>query len=143
MHSSLDNTNTGDSSPHLKEGEFSPIFLKMYDSPQGRNHYEHSEYFDSDTIALWLHSVEDKMAFERSKVHQRNRMTPSLRYSIMKRDGFRCVLCGRRASDDVTLHVDHILPVTKGGQTIPSNLRTLCSACNLGKSDKYDENGDN
>lgn len=61
----------------------------------------------------------------------------------MKRDGFRCVLCGRTAADGVKLHVDHILPVSKGGKTEVDNLRTLCDECNLGKSDKYDEKGVN
>ena len=65
-------------------------------------------------------------------------MSPSLRYEIMKRDGFRCVLCGREASDGVKLEVDHILPVSKGGKTVKSNLRTLCLECNRGKSNKYD-----
>ena len=76
-----------------------------------------------------------------SKEYQRQLLTPSLRYDIMKRDGFRCVLCGRTSKDGIALHVDHILPVSKGGQTIPSNLRTLCDVCNLGKSDKYDNDG--
>ena len=68
--------------------------------------------------------------------------TPSLRYDILKRDNFKCVICGRTPKKDgITLHVDHIIPVSKGGKTEPENLRTLCSICNLGKSDKYDENG--
>ena len=62
---------------------------------------------------------------------------------VMKRDGFRCVICGRSAKDGVTLHVDHIIPVSKGVKTEMSNLRTLCSDCNLGKRDKYDEFGVN
>lgn len=69
---------------------------------------------------------------------QRRLVTPSLRYDIMKRDGFRCVICGRGADDGVKLHVDHIKPVSKGGKSTPSNLRTLCQDCNLGKSAKYD-----
>lgn len=61
---------------------------------------------------------------------------------ILKRDNFKCVICGRTPKKDgITLHVDHIIPVSKGGKTEPENLRTLCSICNLGKSDKYDENG--
>ena len=71
---------------------------------------------------------------------QRRLITPSLRYDIMKRDGFRCVICGRGADDGVKLHVDHIKPVSKGGLSTPSNLRTLCQDCNLGKSAKYDPN---
>lgn len=74
---------------------------------------------------------------------ERSKMSASLRYDVLKRDNFRCTICGRRASDGVTLHVDHIKPVSKGGKTEMSNLRTLCDYCNLGKSDKYDPNGMN
>lgn len=59
----------------------------------------------------------------------------ALRYFILKRDHFRCVLDGRSPATEhgVVLHVDHIVPWAKGGPTIASNLRTLCSDCNLGK----------
>lgn len=74
---------------------------------------------------------------------ERSKLSASLRYDVLKRDNFRCTICGRSASDGVTLHVDHIKPVSKGGKTEMSNLRTLCDYCNLGKSDKYDPNGTN
>ena len=74
---------------------------------------------------------------------ERAKMSASLRYDVMKRDNFRCTICGRSADDGVTLHVDHIKPVSKGGKTEMSNLRTLCDYCNLGKSDKYDPSGMN
>ncbi|MBQ1568110.1 MAG: HNH endonuclease [Erysipelotrichaceae bacterium] len=80
---------------------------------------------------------------KRTKEYQRSLMSAGLRYDVMKRDEFRCVLCGREADDGVKLHVDHILLVSKDGKTVMNNLRTLCSDCNLGKSDKYDESGDN
>ena len=69
---------------------------------------------------------------------QRRLMTDSLRYDVMRRDGFRCQLCGAMAKDGVQLHVDHILPVSKGGKTEISNLRTLCERCNMGKRDKIE-----
>ena len=69
---------------------------------------------------------------------QRRLMTDSLRYDVMRRDGFRCQLCGAMAKDGVQLHVDHILPVSKGGKTELSNLRTLCERCNMGKRDKLE-----
>lgn len=74
---------------------------------------------------------------------ERSKLSASLRYDVLKRDNFRCTICGRSAADGVTLHVDHIKPVSKGGKTEMSNLRTLCDYCNLGKSDKYDPNGMN
>ena len=76
--------------------------------------------------------------YQRSAAAERAKMTDSLRYDIMKRDGFRCQLCGATASAGVTLHIDHIVPVSKGGKTVPSNLRTLCSRCNMGKRDKLE-----
>ena len=74
---------------------------------------------------------------------ERAKLSASLRYDVLKRDNFRCTICGRSAADGVTLHVDHIKPVSKGGKTEIDNLRTLCDYCNLGKSDKYDPDGIN
>jgi hypothetical protein len=59
----------------------------------------------------------------------------SLRYKVLCRDRFRCGICGRSPAKDpsIELHVDHIIPWSKGGQNTAENLRTLCSDCNLGK----------
>lgn len=69
---------------------------------------------------------------------QRRLMTDSLRYDVMQRDGFRCQLCGATAADGYKLHVDHIIPVSKGGKTEMRNLRTLCERCNMGKGAKIE-----
>mgnify|MGYP003302227422 CR=1 FL=1 len=66
-------------------------------------------------------------------------MTDSLRYDIMKRDRFKCVLCGSSASDGAVLHVDHIIPVSKGGYTTEDNLVAACARCNLSKGAKTAE----
>lgn len=60
-----------------------------------------------------------------------------LRFKVMQRDNFKCCACGASPAKDpsVELHVDHILPWSKGGETEINNLQTLCSKCNLGKSD--------
>lgn len=59
-----------------------------------------------------------------------------LRFIVMKRDGFRCKLCGTVQKDDpnTELEVDHIKAWTKGGETVLDNLQTLCRRCNGGKS---------
>jgi hypothetical protein len=59
-----------------------------------------------------------------------------LRFDILKRDGFRCVACGASpaTSPGVELHVDHVIPWSRGGESEAGNLQTLCSACNQGKS---------
>lgn len=57
------------------------------------------------------------------------------RFSVLKRDNFRCTYCGASPKDGVTLlHVDHILAKSKGGGDNLENLTTACEQCNLGKS---------
>ena len=59
-----------------------------------------------------------------------------LRFLVMRRDNFKCKNCGRSPATEpnVILHVDHVKAWTKGGETILENLQTLCSICNVGKS---------
>ncbi|MGI6701138.1 MAG: homing endonuclease associated repeat-containing protein [Christensenellales bacterium] len=60
-----------------------------------------------------------------------------LRFLIFSRDNFKCCACGASPAKDpsVELHIDHIIPWAKGGETVIDNLQTLCSKCNLGKGD--------
>jgi hypothetical protein len=58
-----------------------------------------------------------------------------LRFRILRRDKYRCRLCGLSQDDGVRLEVDHRVPVARGGRSTPENLWTLCHACNSGKSD--------
>jgi 5-methylcytosine-specific restriction endonuclease McrA len=70
--------------------------------------------------------------------HKTSRSVPDrLRYVILKRDKFKCQNCGRSPATDPTtiLQIDHKTPYSKGGETVPENLHTLCSVCNVGKGD--------
>lgn len=68
--------------------------------------------------------------------NQRKLMTPALRRKIIERDNYTCQICGKYMPDEVGLHVDHIVPVAKGGKSVESNLQVLCSKCNGRKSDR-------
>ena len=59
-----------------------------------------------------------------------------LRWTRLRRDNFSCRKCGSSPAKDqsVILHVDHIIPWSKDGETVIENLETLCEKCNLGKS---------
>lgn len=59
-------------------------------------------------------------------------ITPDLRWATWERDNFTCSRCGARTM----LTIDHIVPVSKGGLTVLSNLRTLCSVCNSKKNNR-------
>lgn len=56
-----------------------------------------------------------------------------IRLFIMSRDGNRCLKC----SSTKKLQLDHIVPVSKGGQNKLSNLQTLCNSCNSKKRDNF------
>lgn len=59
-----------------------------------------------------------------------------VRYLILARDNFRCCACGRSPKvHGVVLHIDHVIPRSKGGLHHEDNLEALCDDCNQGKSD--------
>ncbi len=122
--------------------DFSVVIKKTYTSPAGRNSYSSEASICVSELKDFLNTIEQIELHKQSNEYQRSLMTDSLRYDILKRDGFRCVLCGATPEEDgIKLHVDHIIPVSKGGKTTKKNLRTLCDRCNLGKRDKYDSDG--
>lgn len=61
------------------------------------------------------------------------------RFRILVRDGFRCKSCGASplTQSGVELHVDHVIPWSKGGETVDENLQTKCAQCNLGKGNAF------
>jgi len=70
-----------------------------------------------------------------------------LRFKVLRRDNFRCVLCGNSPAitPGVPLEPDHIIPWSEGGETVMDNLQTLCRRCNGGRSNlslaEHDLNG--
>lgn len=66
------------------------------------------------------------------------------RKNILNRDNWTCQKCGCKVHDRTTgdwntpdkAHIDHIIPISKGGHSEPSNLQVLCRTCNLSKHDK-------
>jgi len=105
----------------------------------------YNRHFGSWNSALqnfvaWANN-EDLTAPENKETTLNKRQTgrdPSLRlrFRVMQRDNFACKQCGASPAKDpsVELHLDHIIPWSKGGETTFENLQTLCSKCNLGKS---------
>lgn len=110
----------------------------FYVSPAGRNKYFTDYNGDEKTVIDVLKYLDEKANYEQTKEYQRLILTPKKRYEILKRDNFKCQICGRTQADGVKLEVDHIIPISKGGKTVEENLRTLCHDCNIGKSDKLE-----
>ena len=68
--------------------------------------------------------------------------TPEQKESILKRDGYKCVICGKGKQDGVELQVDHIKPKDLGGKATIENGQTLCAMHNFRKKNyKQTETG--
>jgi 5-methylcytosine-specific restriction endonuclease McrA len=64
----------------------------------------------------------------------RDTINDRLWFYIMKRDDYKCKICGRTAAmKGVVLNVDHKMPVALGGTSTIENLWVLCRRCNSGK----------
>jgi len=56
------------------------------------------------------------------------------RKRVWSRDNYKCTRCGRLLTLNKA-HIDHIIPLSKGGKSNMKNLRTLCVACHATRSD--------
>ena len=90
-------------------------------------------------VAVW--SLQRYLARRRRPIRpggpvamSREPIPAGLRFAVLRRDGFRCAYCGRGEGEGVKLHIDHLVPVARGGLTELENLVTACATCNIGKS---------
>lgn len=115
--------------------KFPSVSLYLYaQSPWGYKDY--STKYDFITIIKSYEMASDKAGKRTFIQVQRSLVSDSVRYDVLRRDGFKCKICGATAKDGVKLEVDHIIPVSKGGRTTMDNLQTLCERCNRGKRNK-------
>ena len=115
------------------------------------------EYYkkNKDKIRLyimdWQRNNPDRISNYRTNTNFKRRskefkvdFKPFERKELLERDNWTCKCCGIKVHDRSTgnwntpdkAHIDHIIPISKGGNSEPSNLQILCRTCNLTKSDK-------
>jgi ATP adenylyltransferase len=86
------------------------------------------EYVTKRGEAIWQH-----------RKNNREYISGTVRYEVLKRAGFHCELCGVSANIRA-LEVDHIEPVNKGGKNLIDNYQALCYSCNAMKRDTDNTN---
>lgn len=91
-----------------------------------------------ETIIELIKALENKLTISAFIKEQRTLMTKKIREFIKTRDNFTCCNCNNsiEIEPNLLLEIDHIIPVSKGGETIENNLQTLCWKCNRAKSNK-------
>lgn len=98
---------------------------------------EKAEVVHSDSTGAVLHS--STMAFSVPSVIRLlryirvpyRRRIPLTRVALMRRDGYHCAYCDRRAET-----IDHVIPRSRGGQHVWENVVAACRSCNRRKADR-------
>jgi hypothetical protein len=97
----------------------------------------HNDRSDLKPGEYLLENPKPQPAFERS-------ISRETRAYVLDRNGFTCQMCGAVAGEPhpydpgrkTRLHIGHIIDKSMGGADDPSNLRAICSVCNV-RSVKY------
>lgn len=112
-----------------------PLYKFQYTSAGGNSGQETNVQLDTPTLEALSAILVDKIRWPKSAAGQRALMTNALRRHIKERDNYACLNCrvSLRAEPHLLLEVDHIMPVSRGGLSVPENLQTLCWKCNRSK----------
>lgn len=115
-----------------------PHYKFQYTSAGGNSGQTYSINLDTPTLDAISETLVEKIRWAKSAAGQRALMTAKLRRWIKERDGHACLKCGISVAEEphLLLEVDHVIPVSKGGLSEPSNLQTLCWRCNRTKGAK-------
>lgn len=76
---------------------------------------------------------------KRRALKQGNKHEPYTGNYVFKRDGWICQLCGRKINkrlkypNPLSPSIDHIVPLSKGGDDSPANVQATHLRCNVGK----------
>lgn len=123
---------------NISESELVVEYKFSYTSDGGFAQRSFTVPMTEDTIAELIKVLENKLTANAFAKEQRNLMTKKLREHIKKRFNYTCCNCGNSIYNEpnLLLEIDHIIPISKGGRTVESNLQTLCWKCNRSKSSK-------
>ncbi len=110
----------------------------------GRLEREEVAFYDHSVGIVWVPDVAstDKsraravLLWERRTSSDFERVLATrLRLAVIERDGLRCHLCGGDVPRS-DIHVDHVVPLARGGRSTLDNLSVAHSRCNLVKGAK-------
>jgi 5-methylcytosine-specific restriction endonuclease McrA len=72
---------------------------------------------------------------EYKNTSKKKKVAPVSTRTILVRDNFTCAFCGCKLTFKNGTR-DHIIPVSRGGKNVLSNLAASCKTCNLKKDNK-------
>lgn len=115
-----------------------PSFTFQYVSAGGNSSSHCVIKLNIENLNHLINYLNDEIKWRKSIAGQRALMTSNLRNEIKERDNYKCCSCNNGINNEpnLLLEIDHIIPLSKGGETIYENLQTLCWKCNRTKGAK-------
>lgn len=115
-----------------------PSFTFQYVSAGGNSSSQCVIKLDIENLNHLINYLNDEIKWRKSIAGQRALMTSNLRNEIKERDKYKCCFCNNGIDNEpnLLLEIDHIIPLSKGGETTYDNLQTLCWRCNRTKGSK-------
>ena len=92
----------------------------------------YKQFINGCSVLAQLLNQFDDVKTKKSK--KRQPISAKTRLKVLDRDNYACQICGATIADGATLHIDHIIPLSKGGTSDENNLQVLCKHCNLAKN---------
>jgi 5-methylcytosine-specific restriction endonuclease McrA len=94
-------------------------------------------FTDADTLSRMI-DVAIQGRNERKAEQRNGEQSTAMRVRIIERDGATCYMCGRKLPfEEITL--EHVIPRSRGGETVESNLKVACEPCNNRKGNRLVE----
>ena len=77
-----------------------------------------------------------------NRLDEKRTFSRNLRQQLYEAQGGKCGICNqhiddRRLEDGKYVHIDHIVPHSRGGETKNENAQLVHSECNLQKGNRY------
>lgn len=99
--------------------------LDSYQCSVVKKFFKH--YYNNSLKIKYLDSIQPRL------IAQKFIGKKKVRDFIFNRDNNACLKCGSHHR----LELDHIIPISRGGENKLSNLQTLCKTCNISKSNNF------
>ena len=93
-------------------------------------HY--SDFIDNDDLSAYVQSMNSRA----SALNKPGRVTVALLRDCILESGGRCAWCGEALLHQ-PLEIDHIMPLSRGGDNTAENLAVTCPDCNRRKADRH------
>lgn len=104
-----------------------------------KNKLAHPDLYEDDNVTYDTKPLEDLPLYEIGKIdpeREKELRDGAFERARTTRGTYRCACCGIENATRVPFQVDHILPMNRGGKSVPENLQILCRRCNGRKGDR-------